>query len=289
MSTTGADLAWLGSQFPKLKGLAHIGRGGQKQVFKADHAHHGAIALKLYHPGSNLQRMVREIQAAKALDSPRIAKLLDFGTLSTPTGEIVWVIEQLVPGRPLRAHLGAGRLTNAQILVVAAHVLSPLAVAERHRIVHRDVKPENIILDDNPIGASLIDFGVLRALDLDSLTESARASGPATLGYAPLEQLRNMKRDIDSRADLFGLGVTLYECCEGVNPLTHGTADRNEVVRRTENLAIPRITRTVEPSGQFVELVFTMTRARRDHRLGSISEALDWLREILGPNATLIC
>jgi serine/threonine-protein kinase len=83
-----------------------------------------------------------------------------------------------------------------------------VVAAEAVSIVHRDVKPANIIVD--PQGEFwLIDFGVARHLDLDSLTATAAPGGCGTIGYAPAEQCRNDKPDIDARADLFALGVTL--------------------------------------------------------------------------------
>ena len=283
MSTPpGIDLAWLGSQFPKLSALAPIGRGGQKQVLSAEHADHGPVVLKIYHPHGDLQRVVREIEATKQFACAQVPEILDLGTLASPVGQIIWVIERRVPGSTLRAHLRSGPLPDAALLKIALDVLRPLALAEVARKVHRDVKPENAMYDPAGSGAAyLLDFGLVRVLDQVSLTATAQAQGPATPGYAPLEQLTNQKREIDARADLFGLGVTLYECCEGRNPLLEGATDVRQVIQRTEHMPLPRVSRAVEPTGEFADLVYTMTRPRRDHRPATVAEALAWMEAIV--------
>lgn len=287
MSTPpGIDLAWLGSQFPKLSGLSAIGRGGQKQVLSATHADFGAVVLKVYHPHGDLQRIVREIEATKQFACAHVPDLYDFGTLASPIGQMIWVIERRVPGLTLRVHLASGPLPSAAVLKIALDVLRPLAAAETARKVHRDVKPENVMYDTTGNAAYLLDFGLVRALDQVSLTATAQANGPATPGYAPLEQLTNQKREIDARADLFGLGVTLYECCEGRNPLLDGATDVRQVINRTENMPLPRIARAIEPTGEFADLVYTMTRPRRDHRLSTVAEALAWMEAIAAGTAS---
>jgi serine/threonine-protein kinase len=276
----GLDLTWFSSQFPKLSALAAIGRGGQKQVLSAGHADLGNVVLKVFHLHGNLDRIVREIQATKQLSCAQVPEILEFGSLSSPIGEVVWLMERRVPGKMVRTHLGSGPLPDKAVLKVALDVLRPLAKAEVARMVHRDVKPENVMYDAASDAAYLLDFGLVRILDMDSLTASALGMGPATPGYAALEQLRNQKREIDARADLFGLGVTLYECCEGRNPLRDGATDLRQIIQRTEHSSLPRIARAVEPSGEFAELVYTMTRPRRDHRIGTVAEALDWMEDI---------
>jgi eukaryotic-like serine/threonine-protein kinase len=180
----------------------------------------------------------------------------------------------------LSTYIRAGSLTNAAILKVALDVLRPLAAAEGARWVHRDVKPDNVMYDAAGNSGFLLDFGIVRMLDQVSLTATAAANGPCTPGYAPLEQLVNQKREIDGRADLFALGVTLYECCEGRNPILAGGPDLRQIIQRTEHQPLPRITRAVEPSGAFANLVYTMTRPRRDHRPATVADALQWMESI---------
>lgn len=286
MSTPpGIDLAWLAAQFPRLSALAAIGRGGQKQVFSCTDATHGAVVLKVFIHVRDIQRVVREIQATHRLACPQVPRILDFGTKTSPMGEVIWIIEGRIAGQTLSAHLRGGGLSNAAIIKIAIDVLRPLAAAEGARWVHRDVKPDNIMYDSAGDAGYLLDFGLVRMLDQTSLTATAQPHGPCTPGYAPLEQLVNQKREIDGRADLFGLGVTLYECCEGRNPLL-ATLDLRQIIQRTEHQPLPRITRVVEPTGEFANLVYTMTRPRRDHRPATVADALAWMESIVaGPAA----
>lgn len=203
------DTAWLSAQFQALTSLARLGVGGQKVVYSANHATHGAVVLKLIKPNQDVERIRREILAVQQVNSPRVPAIHEQGLISTPSdGDVFWVIERRVVGAPLRASVVAGPMHLADLCRLGRHVLEALAAAESARIVHRDVKPENLMRDTNG-DFWLIDFGLARHLSLDSLTLTAALGGHGTLGYAPPEQYRNRKREIDSRADLFALGVTM--------------------------------------------------------------------------------
>jgi eukaryotic-like serine/threonine-protein kinase len=158
-------------------------------------------------------------------------------------------------------------------------VLEALAAAEAVRIVHRDVKPDNIISD--PGGSFwLLDFGVARHPDLRSLTPTGLPFGKGTLGYCPPEQFRNIKPAIDGRADLFGLGVTLYECASGSNPFRAGARNDLEVLKRVERMALLPLRLSFGAGNEFRDLVDSMTQKRRDQRPASAAEALQWIQEI---------
>lgn len=271
---------WLKSQFPAISSLTSLDSGGQKCAYTGTHATEGNVVLKIFHPATDPARALREIQAVNSIESSRIPRIHEVGKIVRGHDELIWVREQHVPGRNLRNHLAAGKISERAIFTVALHVLEALAAAENSRIVHRDVKPENIMLNDHPFSAWLLDFGIARHLDLESITPTAAASGIGTYGYCPPEQFRNRKPEIDSRADLFALGVTLYECVERTNPFRDGARDVLEVMHRLENITLPPIARNVEPSGQFRELIVAMTRTRRDHRLARAQDAFSWMQEI---------
>jgi eukaryotic-like serine/threonine-protein kinase len=146
--------------------------------------------------------------------------------------------------------------------------------------VHRDVKPENI-MQDSAGDFWLLDFGIARHLDLSSLTASGLPYGKMTLGYAPPEQCRNFKREIDSRADLFALGVTMHECATGKNGfLDPPPRDHLELLRRVERFALPPLALPIAAKESCRDLVATMTQKNRVHRPRTVREAMLWLQEI---------
>ena len=276
---TTIDIGWLQTQFPDLDSLVPIGPGGQKIVLQANHKVDGAIVLKLYRMGSDEEVVLREVAAPELVASHRVPRIFDTGKVASPLGEIFWLREQRIPGVSLREVIARGPLDARALLRLSLHVLEALTAAESARIVHRDVKPDNIIAGDDG-DFWLIDFGLARHLDLTSMTATALAWGKGTPGYMPLEQWRNHKRDIDARADLFGFGVTLYEGAEGTNPFREGARNALEMLRRTERLLLPALQRDVDSRGEFRNLVLAMTRTAPNHRISSAKDALEWIQEI---------
>jgi eukaryotic-like serine/threonine-protein kinase len=276
--SNGFEERWIAQTFPSLAELSVLAAGGQKTVYRAMDSDLGPVVLKLFHAGSDAERVEREISAIAKLECPRVPDIYQTGTVSHQGGQVFWLIEQYLTGQTLRSMVDSGPIRDERVLclTVATHVLEALAAAERHHIVHRDVKPENIMVDIGAPRAWLLDFGIARHLDLSSLTATESIFGPCTPGYAPPEQFQNLKRDIDARADLFSLGVTLYECVQGVNPFRADARDAREVLDRVATLDLPPISGGIADNPLFKDLVTAMTRRRRDHRPASAAEALTW-------------
>jgi serine/threonine-protein kinase len=199
---------------------SEIGRGGAAVVFRAV-AHDGQIvALKILRPELSVtvtaERFLREIQIVKRLDHPRIGGLLD-------SGERDWLVYYVMPfieGRSLKSLLrDRAHLPVSDTERIGADLLGALGHAHEHGIVHRDVKPDNILI--GPGGAYLLDFGIARAVALsgtDRLTRSGVAVG--TSHYMSPEQIMAVD-DPDPRSDLYSLGCVLYECLAGRPPFHH--------------------------------------------------------------------
>lgn len=271
------DPGWLSQQFPELANLKPFAAGGQKEVFTAKHATDGEVVVKLMHPGADPARAERELEAASKIQAPRMPRIFAHGQLTGNTGKIVWFRERRILGEVLSARIRTATLAHHELLRLALHVSETLVAAEVANIVHRDVKPANIIMD--PQGEFwLIDFGVARHLDLESLTATAAPGGCGTIGYAPAEQCRNDKPEIDARADLFALGVTLYEAAVGRNPYVDGARDRFEVIRRTSTQQLPRLGPPL-PDG-FADLVATLAQPNLVHRCSTALEAHEWIKEL---------
>lgn len=271
------DPTWLARQLPNLTNLQPLVAGGQKQVFTATHAIDGDVVIKLMHSGSDPARTKRELEAATKVQARRMPRILEHGQLAGNMGTVVWFREQRILGQVLTDRIRAGTLSHHNLLRLALHVSETLAAAEAVSIVHRDVKPGNIIVDQRG-EYWLIDFGVARHLDLESLTSTAAPGGWGTIGYAPAEQCRNDKPNIDARADLFALGVTLYEAATGRNPHVDGARDRFEVIKRASTQQLPRLGSPFP--GDFADLVATLAQPNLVHRCQTAREAYEWIKDL---------
>jgi serine/threonine protein kinase len=202
-----------------------IGRGGNARIFLATDPTGRKVALKILHPELLISvaadRFLREIRLASQLNHPHIARILDSGE----NDWLVYYVMSFVEGATLRERLdAASRLPVAETMRFACDVLDALDHAHGHGIVHRDVKPANVVLAAE--GAVLLDFGIARAVAAsanDQLTRSGIAVGTST--YMSPEQI-TAATDIDHRCDLYSLGCVLYECLAGQPPFVH----RNEAV-----------------------------------------------------------
>lgn len=195
-----------------------IGRGGAARVFLARDRNGRKVALKILRPeflvSVATERFLREIQLTARLKHPHIAQLLD-------SGESDWLVYYVMPfieGPSLREVLNSRRqLSIADTLRIGCEMLDALGHAHRCGVIHRDVKPENVILSPE-LGAVLLDLGIARAI-ITSATERITRTD-VTVGssaYMSPEQI-NASQEIDGRSDLYSLGCMLFECLAGRPP-----------------------------------------------------------------------
>jgi eukaryotic-like serine/threonine-protein kinase len=280
-SSVTIDQKWIEATFSDLAEISPLNHGGQKWVFSAKHNRDGDVVLKVVKPHSDPERTRREILAAQKVAHPRVPAILEVGTCQSNLGECVWIREHRIPGECLRPIVTRSALPALEVLRLGLQVLDTLVATAKVDLVHRDVKPDNIIRDSD--GAFwLIDFGLARHLDLESATGDGPLDGVGTVGYSAPEQMRNRKREIDGRADLFALGVTLFEAATGKNPFRLNARSKLECLQRSEKDDLPRL-RLLLPNGStdaFGALVATMTQKRRDLRPRTVDDALGWMREI---------
>ncbi len=209
-----------------------LGVGGVAAVYAAlDTALHRSVALKvlLPHPAlppAVLERFRLEAVTAARLDHPNIVPIYDVGE----TDGLVYIGMKLIPGETLSDVLArAGRLDEADVAELIIQIADALDYAHSQGVIHRDVKPANILLAwsvDDETGARrchayLTDFGVARALDTPDLTQAGLTVG--TPAYMSPEQAAG-ERSLDGRSDLYSLGVVLYHCLAGRPPFVGGTA-----------------------------------------------------------------
>lgn len=197
-----------------------IGRGGGACVFRARNAEGTVVALKVLHPellvSVAADRFLREIEFARKLDHPNIARLLDAGD----QGWLVYYAMTYADGSSLRQRLDAtGPLAPDEVQRLAADVLGALGYAHARGVIHRDVKPENVVLTQ--AGAILLDFGIARAVQVsggNALTRAGTTLG--TAAYMSPEQIQG-GAGVDQRTDLYATGCLLFEAMAGRPPFNH--------------------------------------------------------------------
>lgn len=251
--------------------------GGQKIVFDGVHNSYGETVIKLYFQ-LNDPRSLREIQIERDLNLSMVPKIYETGTIEYEGTETLYIIEQKVKGTELRKVLESGkRFSLEEAVTFLEQGLEFIACIENKGIVHRDIKPENIIrADDGRI--FFLDFGIARILGADSLTRTGAMMGPHTPGYAAPEQFNNLKKEIDSRADIFSLGVVTYECITGKNPFREGSINALEVLQKTETITPVQYSIKGDTQSQFMALLGAMMGKYPSRRPRTAKQAIDWLK-----------
>ena len=258
-----------------LRGRYEIGRelghGGMATVYLArDVRDERAVAIKVMHPrvanALNAQRFLREISIAGSMGHPLIVPLHDSGAVE----EVLFYVMPYVEGDTLAQRLGqVRRLPLDEALAVAHDVAEALGHAHRQGILHRDVKPENILLAG---GRALVaDFGLARAIgaaNYQKLTDTGVLVG--TVYYMSPEQIRD-DRDLDQRTDIYALGCILYEMLTGEPPYTG--RGLTEVAARILQGPVPSVRHLVPDVPPGLDAAIGRALAKRaTERFGSMAE-----------------
>ena len=203
----------------KYRIAGEIGRGGMGVVYEAEDLKlRRTVALKflpleLTYDAEARERFVHEAQAASILDNPHICTIYEIG--ESGSGQM-FIAMALCHGESLRAKIKRGPLAPADALILTAQVAAGLAAAHENGIVHRDIKPGNILVSKNGT-ARVADFGLAKIAGEARLTRPGTSVG--TVAYMSPEQIRG--EEVDARTDVWSLGVVLYEMLSGSLPF-HG-------------------------------------------------------------------
>ena len=262
------------------KRLRKIGEGGMGVVYMAEQETpiRRQVALKIIKPGMDsdqvIARFEAERQALALMDHPGIAKVLDAGT--TDTGRHYFVME-LVHGIPITDYCDRNQLSLAERLELFICVCQAIQHAHQKGIIHRDIKPSNVLVtlhDGRPV-PKVIDFGLAKAID-QRLTERTLFTQfgevIGTLEYMSPEQAEMGSLDIDTRSDIYSLGVVLYELLTGSTPLGRVRLRETtyaEILRRIREEEAPK------PSSRLSESAAALATiaAQRADRAGASGEA----------------
>jgi predicted Ser/Thr protein kinase len=228
---TAPTPAELAPHFPQLEILELLGQGGMGAVYKARQTRlDRVVALKVVSPGANpdpafAERFTREARALARLSHPNVVGVHDFGE----AGGWYFFVMEFVDGANLRQLLQAGTVTPDAALRIVPQICEALQYAHDEGIVHRDVKPENILLDKKG-RVKIADFGLAKLLNrpagVPSLTGSQQVMG--TWHYMAPEQIERPQA-VDHRADIYALGVVFYELLTGELPLGRFTPPSQKV------------------------------------------------------------
>lgn len=218
--------------FPDVQFETALGEGGQKYVYRARTLSEGLVAFKVIKANQQMERTMREINAATNFSPPRFPQIYRYGDAMIGDINVVYIVEEHIDGMSLRDRIQLGSIDQSEVLKIGIQLLEALVEISKKNLVHRDIKPENIIIS-NKVGAVLLDFGIARHLDLNSLTHDIAMFGPMTPGYAAPEQINNEKRSISVRTDLFAWGILMYELVSGINPFVQGCTTPAEAMVKT--------------------------------------------------------
>jgi eukaryotic-like serine/threonine-protein kinase len=220
-----------------------LGRGGMATVFLAERVSGGGpIAIKVLHrelaTALGPERFHREIEILSRLRHPHIVPVLD----SDVAGTYLFLVMPYVNGENLRARIERdGQLPVCSALSIARDVAEAIDYAHRHNVLHRDVKPENILLEGDR--ALVCDFGLARAIDQSTTDSSSSGLVVGTPSYMSPEQAM-ARKDIGPASDVYALGCVVYEMLAGDPPFTGPSA---QAVFARHLVDAPRPMRSVRP------------------------------------------
>ncbi len=265
-----------------------IGEGGMGIVYLAEQETpvRRRIALKIIRPGMDTDQVVArfeaERQALAMMDHPCIARVFDAG--ATDTGRPYFVME-LVKGVPITEYCNSVKSTTTERLRLFVHVCQAIQHAHQKGIIHRDVKPSNVLVtmqDGKPV-PKVIDFGIAKATqqrltERSLFTEQGAILG--TLEYMSPEQAQMSAMDVDTRTDVYALGVLLYELLTGTTPLERARlreAGYAEILRRIREEEPPRPSTRLSESKQSLPSVAAQRRTEPARLTRMMRGELDWI------------
>lgn len=264
--------------FPIKKIIRKYPPSGQKQVVLVDHEEYGDIILKIV-DGQN-ERVKREIEIVTRNNFNNVPKVMEVNIYSFNNQSGIYIFEEFINGESLKKYLEQGKMDIQEAMNLTEQILKIIVEMEKKKIVHRDIKPDNIIKSNDGYWF-LIDFGIARALDMNSLTLTEMRIGPHTPGYGAPELFQYTKKDIDSRADIFSLGVVVFEAVTGKHPFVNGNElNINEIWYNTITVTPQSVIVEGDVDMQFIALLQTFMQKHITRRPDTAVKALEWFYSV---------
>lgn len=210
------EIADIAALLPAYRQVEVLVEGGQGCVFRATRLDGLLVAIKVYSPDQSVIRAELEVQKLKSVSSPFLVELLEYGYTRVRGRDCFYSVTKFEKGEDLRRHLNRnGPLTESRIQALICNICEAIDSLWRVRVVHCDIKPENILLGEDEL-FRLVDLGLAKHLDIQRrITPTGLILG--TPGYVAPEQMQGRK-NLTLRADLFALGIVAYESLTGEHP-----------------------------------------------------------------------
>jgi serine/threonine protein kinase len=273
-----------GTKLGRYEIRSQIGAGGMGEVYLAqDTKLERTVALKIL-PASvasdrqRMQRFIQEAKAASGLNHPNILTVYEIGR----AGPIHFIATEFIDGETLREHLSSTRMRLNEVLDICIQVTNALAAAHKAGIIHRDMKPENIMIRRDGI-VKVLDFGLAKLtahesadVDTEARTKTILRTDPGTVigtaTYMSPEQARGIP--VDTRTDIFSMGVVLYEMVAGCLPFAGSTSSEVLAAILNEKEPQPLARYSREVPAEVERVVSKALRKNRDERYQTIKDLL---------------
>ena len=257
---------------------ARIGSGGMSTVYRAlDETLERQVAVKLMNrevtsDSDQLERFRREARAVARLSHPHIVGVIDAGEDDGRP----YIVFEYVEGETLKERIRRlGRLPIAEAVAYAIEIARALGAAHAQHIVHRDVKPQNVLIDQEG-SAKVTDFGIARTLEEDGLTAAGRVLG--TTDYVSPEQA--LGQHVNGQSDLYSLGVVLYEMLTGEVPF-RGESQVAVAMKHVREVLPDVQLKRPDASAALAVVIDTATAKHQDHRYADDAEMIADLEDVL--------
>ncbi|HEV8603530.1 MAG TPA: protein kinase [Gaiellaceae bacterium] len=271
----------VGSELAGYRVIHMLARGGMGLIYEAEHQLLGRkAALKTLAPdlaqdGDFRERFIRESQMVAAIDHPNIIPIYDAGEVDG----VVYIAMRFVQGQDLAQLIeGEGHLGASRVISILEQVGSALDAAHANDLVHRDVKPGNVMIEEATGRIYLTDFGIAKRTRSPGITKTGFFLG--TVDYAAPEQISG-EATVDSAADVYAFGCVLYECLTGQKPFDRETDVAVVYAHLLDPPPAPTDSRPELPGG--LDAVVAKALAKQaEERYGSCREVIDAARAALG-------